>query len=79
MSPRDKFLWLIGGIVALLLVASLAGWVLGRSVKSGEGRAVVANLNARVRAWWIMAAIFAVAFLLGKIATIVLFAIVSFF
>ena len=79
MSPRDKFLWLIGGIVALLLLASFAGWVLGRSVKSDDGRVVVANLNARVRAWWIMAAVFAVAFLLGKISTIVLFAIVSFF
>jgi phosphatidate cytidylyltransferase len=79
VSPLDKFLWLIGGIVTLLLVASFAGWGLGRSVRGDDGRAVVANLNARVRAWWIMTAVFAVAFLLGKIATIFLFAIVSFF
>jgi phosphatidate cytidylyltransferase len=79
MSPRDKFLWLIGGIAALLLIASIAGWLLGLRIKSDQGRAVIGNLNARVRAWWIMVAVFAVAFLLGKIATIILFAIVSFF
>jgi phosphatidate cytidylyltransferase len=79
MSPRDKFLWLIGGIAALLLIASIAGWLLGLRIKGDQGRAVIGNLNARVRAWWIMVAVFAVAFLLGKIATIILFAIVSFF
>jgi len=79
MSPQDKFLWLIGGIAALLLIASIAGWLLGLRIKSDQGRAVIGNLNARVRAWWIMVAVFAVAFLLGKIATIILFAIVSFF
>jgi phosphatidate cytidylyltransferase len=70
---------LIGGIAALLLIASIAGWLLGLRIKSDQGRAVIGNLNARVRAWWIMVAVFAVAFLLGKIATIILFAIVSFF
>jgi phosphatidate cytidylyltransferase len=79
VSPQDKFIWLIGGIAALLLLASVAGWILGRNIKSEGGSAVVGNLNARVRAWWIMVAVFAVAFLLGKVATIVLFAIVSFF
>ncbi|MBA2690218.1 MAG: phosphatidate cytidylyltransferase [Burkholderiales bacterium] len=79
MSAQEKFFWLIGGIAALLLFASMAGWVLRRRVKSESGRAVVENLNARVRAWWVMVAVFAVAFLLGKIATLVLFAAVSFF
>jgi len=79
MSPQDKFFWLIGGIAALLLLASIAGWLLGLRIKGDGGRAVIDNLNARVRAWWIMVAVFAVAFLLGKVATIVLFAMVSFF
>jgi phosphatidate cytidylyltransferase len=79
MSAQDKFFWLIGGIATVLLVASIAGWLLGLRVKSDDGRAVVDNLNARVRAWWIMVVVFAVAFLLGKVATIVLFALVSFF
>lgn len=79
MTAHDKFLWLIGGIVAILVVASIVGWLLGLRPKSENGRAVVENLNARVRAWWVMVAIFAFAFLLGKVATILLFALVSFF
>ena len=79
MIAQDKFFWLTGGIAAILLVASIAGWLLGLRVKSENGRAVVDNLNARVRAWWIMVVVFAVAFLLGKVATIVMFALVSFF
>lgn len=79
MTAHDKFLWLIGGVVAILIVASIAGWMLGLRLKSENGRAVVENLNARVRAWWIMVAVFAFAFLLGKVATIILFALVSFF
>jgi phosphatidate cytidylyltransferase len=79
MTPQQKFFWLIGGIAALLAMASLIGWVLRLRVTSESGKSVVDNLNARVRAWWVMIAVFAVAFLLGKIATIVLFAFVSFF
>ncbi len=79
MTAQDKFLWLIGGITVILVVASIAGWLLGLRLKSENGHAVVENLNARVRAWWIMVAVFAFAFLLGKVATIILFALVSFF
>lgn len=79
MTAQDKFFWLMSGIAVILVVASVTGWLLGLRVKSENGRAVVDNLNVRVRAWWIMVAVFAVAFLLGKVATIVLFALVSFF
>lgn len=78
MSVQDRFFWLIGGIAAILLAASIVGWTLRVRVKSENGLAVIDNLNARVRAWWIMVVVFAVAFLLGKIATIILFALVSF-
>jgi len=79
MSTQDKFTYLIGGIAILLFSASLLGWILKRRMSGESSRAVIDNLNARVRAWWVMVAIFAVSFLLGKIATIVLFALVSFF
>jgi phosphatidate cytidylyltransferase len=58
----------------MLLVASAVGWVLGR-IRPG---AVVANLNARIRAWWVMAAVLLVCFLAGKIATLLLYGLLSF-
>lgn len=79
MNAHDKFLWLIGGIGALLIVATLTGWVLARRARTDDGRAVLENLNARIRAWWIMVAVFAFAFLVGNIATLILFALISFF
>lgn len=79
MTPQYKFYLLIGGIALLLVTASIIGRVLRLRVKSESGLAVVENLVSRVRAWWMMVAIFALAFILGKNATIVLFGFVSFF
>lgn len=79
MISHNKFYWLIGGVVALLCIASCIGWLLSLRTTSENGRVVVDNLNARIRAWWGMMAVFAIAFMLGKNATIVMFAFVSFF
>jgi hypothetical protein len=38
---------LAGGVVTLLVVASIAGWILSRRVTAGPGRATVDNINAR--------------------------------
>lgn len=70
---------LFGGVFALLLVASSIGFVLSKRVQSEGGIATVANLNQRIKAWWFMIAIFAVAFVFGKGVTVVLFALTSFF
>lgn len=79
MSLSDKLLILFGGICGLLTLASLIGYVLTRKVASETGRATVDNLNARIKAWWVMVAIFALSFGLGKSATVVLFALTSFY
>lgn len=79
MTAQQKFYWLAGGVLAVLVVASIAGAILSLRVRSEAGRAVVQNLNARVRAWWVMVAIFVAAFLLGATATLVMFGIGSFF
>ena len=71
--------YLICGVVVLLIVASLAGWAVSRRVTSDAGRETAANLNARIKAWWVMVAIFAVAFIFGKAVTILLFVAVSFY
>lgn len=79
MTPHDKFIYLMSGVVGLLALASIIGFVLKRRATSDEGRATVANLNARINSWWIMMAIFAVAFLLGQMTTLALFGLLSFF
>jgi phosphatidate cytidylyltransferase len=79
MTIEQKFLWLGAGIGALLVVASLVGWALHlRAVRHG-GSATIDNLNARIRAWWVMVAVIALTFWLGKTAAIVLFGIASAF
>lgn len=70
--------YLVGGVVGLLCVASVLGWMLGRRTKTEGGRATIANLNARIRAWWMMALIFAIALATGGMGSVVLFGISSF-
>lgn len=79
MTTQHKAYWLFGGIVALLAIASSIGWILGARATSDAKRDVIENLNARVNAWWVMVAVFAVAFVLGEIATLVMFGLASFF
>jgi phosphatidate cytidylyltransferase len=76
--PRE-FLWLFGSLLALLAIASSVGWLLARRAHDEKKAAGVANLNARINAWWVMVAILAVAFLAGGTTTLVLFALASFF
>jgi len=70
--------WLVGGVLALLLVSSLIGWLLSLRVTGDKGRVTVQNLNARIRAWWMMVAVFGLAMATGGIGSIVLFALTSF-
>jgi phosphatidate cytidylyltransferase len=70
--------WLLEGILGLLTVSSLIGYGLHRRVRSEAGRKTVDNLNARIRAWWVMCALFAGAVLAGRTGSVILFALVSF-
>ncbi len=76
MNASQKLMYVFGGIVALLMLASLIGWWLQRRKGDVE---VVRNLNARVRAWWVMVAVLGVCFLLGPAANVAAFALISFF
>ena len=78
MSMDRHLLWLGAGVAALLVVASIIGAVLAAGVKSEAGRATVANLNARTRAWWVMALVFAAALAGGQIGVVILFGLLSF-
>ncbi len=84
LSPAYKFYWLIGGVTGLLLLASIIGWLLktklAKQINPNEKtQKTLDNLVARVNAWWVMVAVFAVAFLAGKIGAILLFGAISYF
>jgi phosphatidate cytidylyltransferase len=73
-----QILTLLAGIAGLLVLASGVGLVLDRRVQGEAGRLVVSNLNARVRAWWVMTAVFAAALASGGIGSAMLFGLTSF-
>jgi phosphatidate cytidylyltransferase len=74
----DDLKWLFGGVLGLLVLASIVGAILAWTVKGENGRATVENLNARVKAWWGMCAVFAVALATGGLGSVILFGLVSF-
>ena len=77
-SPSRETAYLLGGVGALLVIASLIGFVLSKRTSTDAGRATIANLNARIRAWWLMVAVFGAAVATGVIGSTVLFALLSF-
>jgi phosphatidate cytidylyltransferase len=74
----QQIIALLSGIVGLLVLGSAVGLVLDRRVQTDSGRLVVANLNARVRAWWVMTAVFVAALATGGIGSVILFGLTSF-
>ena len=76
---RDpQLVWLFGGVLSLLVVSSVIGNILRNRQKPGTNRTTIDNLNARIRAWWKMCAIFAGSILVGRIGSLILFAVISF-
>ncbi|MCW2477349.1 phosphatidate cytidylyltransferase [Candidatus Symbiopectobacterium sp. NZEC151] len=71
----NELLLLLGGLFILLMVASLIGFMLSRRKQNDT----IANLNARIRAWWVMCTISVIAMLIGPIGSVVLFALMSFY
>jgi phosphatidate cytidylyltransferase len=69
---------LVAGVLALLVVASAVGFVLSRRARTPAARETVANLNARIRGWWTMFAVFTAAVWIGGVTSIILFALMSF-
>lgn len=65
-------------LFGVLIFSSLIGWRLAGRVQSADGRDTVANLNARINAWWVMTAVFLVAVAIGPLGSVILFALMSF-
>lgn len=66
------------GILTVLIVATVVGEILARRAGSDAARATISNLNDRVRAWWVMVAVLALALLTGRTGAALLFMGVSF-
>ena len=73
-----QLLTLLGGIATLLVLSSGIAVVLERRVHTPEGLLVVANLSARIRAWWVMTVVFVAALATGGIGSVILFGLTSF-
>ena len=73
-----KAVGLFLGVFAVLVVASVVGFVLHRVYHGSSAYGTIENLNARIRAWWVMVGLIAVAFLFGETGVLVLFGFASF-
>ena len=78
MTPMQNTLAIFGGIGAILVVASIVGFVLQRRTAATGPNPTVENLNARIKAWWVMVIVIGIAFFFEKTGVIILFAFASF-
>ena len=69
---------LLSVVLVILGIAFLAGQLLKRQPDTLIHPAVVRTFNSRVRAWWILCTIVAVAFVFGREATVAIFFLISF-
>ena len=69
---------LVGGVLVILALVTSVGQLLKRQSDIGLNQAVVYTFNSRVRSWWLICTILAAAFFLGKVASVILFGLISF-
>jgi phosphatidate cytidylyltransferase len=79
MTSQRETIAIFAGVAAVLVVASVVGFILKQRAVPDRPHVTIDNLNARIRAWWVMVWVIGVAFLFGKTGVIVLFLFVSFF
>lgn len=69
---------LLSFVSGTLVTATIIGAVLASRANTDGAKAAMAHLSARIRSWWVMAAIFSATVILGPIFTTVRFTLVSF-
>ncbi len=77
-AAQAQIYWLLGVVIGLLALAYAASVLLKRYPEGTLNPALVERFIHRIRVWWIMCAILVAGFLLGRVATVVLFGAVSF-
>jgi phosphatidate cytidylyltransferase len=78
LTSQQMTVSLFAGIGAILALASVIGYTLKTAVAKGQPHGVIDNLNARIKAWWVMVLVIGFAFLFGKTGVTLLFLFVSF-
>lgn len=73
-----ELVWLLSGLAGLLVLATGASLVLRRSLSGEAAQVAMRNVAARIRAWWVIAVVFAAALTLGEVGLIALFGVISF-
>ena len=69
---------LLSGIGGVLVLASSVGYVLKQKLSPDGSNGAIENLNARIKAWWAMVVLIAIAFVAGRVGVLLLFAFCSF-
>ena len=77
-APHLDLIKLLAGLAAILVAASIAGYVLQRRLSPDGSNSVIENLNDRVKAWWVMIVLMGVALLFGRVGIVLLFGFASF-
>lgn len=79
MNAASGDLWtLVLGILAVLVLASAVGYILQQRLSPDGSNASIENLNARIKAWWVMVIFIGIAFLAGRVGVLILFGFCSF-
>jgi len=78
MTAQQTLVAVFAGVFATLLVASAIAALLRWRLAVGAASATIDNLDARIKAWWVMIGCLAVAFWIGPAGVIGLFAFISF-
>ncbi|MDR1383937.1 MAG: phosphatidate cytidylyltransferase [Planctomycetaceae bacterium] len=73
-----KTIVLLGGVLIVLTIASYVVWVLRKRRDVGIDAAVLDTFRSRIHAWWLLFGMLVGAFLFGRIATVLLFGLISF-
>ncbi|MBB3463041.1 phosphatidate cytidylyltransferase [Rhizobium sp. BK377] len=77
-GANSDLMTLVAGIFGVLIVASVIGYILQQRFSPNGSNAAVENLNARIKAWWVMVILIGLAFIAGRIGVLTLFGFCSF-
>jgi len=79
MDFHSEITWHVLIVVfAALILGSLIGFILTKRAKTDAAKETVANLNARMKSWWIMVLVLFGALAVGRLGAILIFALISF-